>query len=635
MVYPLGTVAAATYDQDFEISAPDGCNRCAESSGMSTLLIPCPQCGRELKIRDRNLLGKRAKCPGCQLTFVLEEPAGLQLGDESAPIGTEARWVPDNPAGVVITPTASPAALPIVEPPSLRTLKQLQQRRSSGRWVQWVVGLAVIVVGGGIGYAVWTSSPRPDAESTVEDTTNPQREAEKQTAELKADIGLAARPTKGEPISLELIPAGARLLVHLRPAELWQPNTAGEEFRFCLGPLGEFVETQIKALSKFPPQAIEEVLFAWISGPRGTPPDFAYVVRLKDEAKKSDLLDALGGERVDTLGRPVYMSNNRATVIVDLKTFAVGPAGLAEEMVQSVGARNPMPTGVEELIKLSDRSRHITVLFEPTAVLLDEEFLAPENVRPFLRNAMDWFGEDVETAIWSLHLEQDRFYSDLQVRNQSGIGTGVLEERLRERLDQLPKDIYSAVKSMQPKEVGKRKVIGRMPAMTKVVSMATVTDRASRSVRLVTPLPDRAAPSLALGTLLAWDESTRTDFTKQPSGQPGGSDAGSSIPIAEKLKKKIDVDFRRTPLQEAFAYIGEETKVAIEIDGDALKLSGYTKNMPQSFKLDQVSGTTALAEVLKNYDKMCVVVDEPKKVMIVTTYPVAEQKKLKPFALTP
>jgi hypothetical protein len=434
-----------------------------------------------------------------------------------------------------------------------------------------------------------------------------------------------------------MVPAGARLLIHLRPAELWQPNTHGEEFRFCLGPLAEYLDAQIKSMCKFPPQTIEQVLFAWIPGPRGTPPDFAYVVRLKNEVKKSQLLEAVGGELVDSYSQPVYLAGDRAGVIADLKTFALGPASMAEEMASAISGANPMPGGVEALIAMSDRQRHITVLFEPTAVLLDEEFLAPANARPFLRNAMEWFGDDAEAVLWSLHLEQDRFYSDVRVRNQSGVRPAALEERLKERLNQLPKELLSAFRAMTPSEAGKRQVIGRVPAMAKVVALSTESTYGSRHVQFITPLPDRAAPNLALGTLLAWDESTRTDFSKQPTTKPPSDSATLPTTIAERLKKKIDIDFRREPLQGAIAYIAEETKVNFDIDGDALKLSGYTQNMPQTFKLDQVPATTAILTIFqqKDQEKLCLVVDEQKKTALITTHPVAEQQGLKPYPLTP
>ena len=98
---------------------------------------------------------------------------------------------------------------------------------------------------------------------------------------------------------------------------------------------------------------------------------------------------------------------------------------------------------------------------------------------------------------------------------------------------------------------------------------------------------------------------------------------------------KIEIDFRRTPLQDAFAYLGEETQVEFEIDGDALKLAGYTKNMPQTFYLGTVPATKALHAILNQYDQMVIVLDESKQAVTVTTKAAAAQKGLKPFPVEP
>jgi len=58
-----------------------------------------------------------------------------------------------------------------------------------------------------------------------------------------------------------------------------------------------------------------------------------------------------------------------------------------------------------------------------------------------------------------------------------------------------------------------------------------------------------------------------------------------SATIQERLNKRISVNFRRAPLQEAIALIGREIEVEIQIEGDALKSSGYTKNMPQELPI--------------------------------------------------
>ena len=145
---------------------------------------------------------------------------------------------------------------------------------------------------------------------------------------------------------------------------------------------------------------------------------------------------------------------------------------------------------------------------------------------------------------------------------------------------------------------------------------------------MTTVMNERAAPNLAIGTLLTWDESNRTDFSREVN--VAAADPRKAQTIAQRLQTKLEVDFRRTPLQEAIAYISEETGVPFEINGDALKLSGYTKNLAQSFKLGTASGTDALKEILKKYDKMCIVFDEPNNRAILTTIPVAESEGLKP-----
>lgn len=593
---------------------------------MSSLRIPCPRCGRELRLPDRRLLGKRGKCPTCQHLFVLEEPVEVQLAEVSAvPTETGARWVPET--------TAPPRAdgFPLPAEPISDSVRRLKQQQKHSRWIILSVGVLVLVTSAGVGYYGWNlatadRSPGKTSQNTVANSPEEKLPQSETLPEL----------TSGEPIPLELLPAGTRLLVHLRPAELWQPDSHGEELRYCLGPFGEYLDKQIRSLCRYPPQEIEELLYAWIPGPRGTPPDLAYVVRLKSEAKKSELLDKLGGQRVDTYGRPVYVDGERAAVIVDLKTFAIGPASMAEEMVTSIGSKNPLPESVEELIPKSNRHRHVTVLFEPTAVLLDLEYLAPADLQTFLRAIMDWFGEGAESVLWSLHLGEKQCSCEAYVRASSGVRPMMLEERLRERLDRLPQELLQLVQRMQPREVGKRQIIGRVPAMSKVFALATQFAHGRREVRAVTFLPERAAPNLALGTLLAWDESTRTDFSKPPVTAPV-SDPSLPKTIAERLRKKIDVDFRREPLQGAFAYIAEETKVNIEIDGDALKLAGYTKNMPQEFKLEQAPALVVIRTIFEQKDqgKMCLVIDEQKKLCLVTTYAAAEQKGLKPYPLEP
>jgi hypothetical protein len=167
--------------------------------------------------------------------------------------------------------------------------------------------------------------------------------------------------------------------------------------------------------------------------------------------------------------------------------------------------------------------------------------------------------------------------------------------------------------------------------MVQAYALGTLSGIGDRSVRLTTILPERAAPNLALGALLTWDESTRTDFSK---AAPAPTLASEKLPerLADRLKKPIEIDFRRTPLQEAIGYIGGETSVPFEIDGNALKLAAMTQNMPQTFAMGVVPAEQALRRILKTYEKegLCVVLDESARTAHLTTKAAAKEKGLAP-----
>ena len=87
--------------------------------------------------------------------------------------------------------------------------------------------------------------------------------------------------TDGEPIELRMVPSGARLLVNLRPAQLWSSDPQMAELRASLTQdVTGWLETQLRSVCRHEPAEIEEVLLAWILGARGTQPQLAAVVHL-------------------------------------------------------------------------------------------------------------------------------------------------------------------------------------------------------------------------------------------------------------------------------------------------------------------------------------------------------------------
>jgi hypothetical protein len=297
------------------------------------------------------------------------------------------------------------------------------------------------------------------------------------------------------------------------------------------------------------------------------------------------------------------------------------------------GAETPNPTDVaiEELVAHTDRRRPLTIVCRPDDLLLHREMLAGPATRELLCSIAEWLDPSaVEGVAWSLRLGET-FESRVLLRNRSAIPPRELRQTLRSRLDLLPRALLSFVEGMNPSNGGRRRVIGRFPAMLKAGAMGTRDVHATRLVEWNTLLPERAAPNLALAALLTWDESRRAH---PPQNVAAAGKPAAPASIVERLKKPVAIDFRRTPLHEAIAFIAEEVSVPIELDGDGLKQAGYTRNMPQSLQMGTVSAMQGLAAILKQYEQMVVLIDEKQGKAMVTVRSVAASRGIKPLDLS-
>lgn len=608
-----------------------------------------------------------------------KEEIKIELAEPDAPVvGTSAKWIPDepaeSPAPAAITPPPQTDSFPQIDtsgsntkPPEpsapvidtsgsgsglpnlqlessehagVSRLRELRRKNAKRRNMTILIGLALILIIGVGGYFAW-----PEVEQTL--ATNPPAPAPAKPAPAKPVMPASlvsrtqekiASPTAGEPVRLLYVPAGTRILFHLRPAALWSPGSQGEEFRACLGPIGIWVDQKIREICMREPGEIEELTFCLMPGSPGTPPEYAAVVRTTEPFRRSELITRFDGQQLEGYSFPVYYGDQHSYMIVDDHTFVVGPPGQdrATEMAESREFESSTTPGMESMLKQTDRDRHLTVVFDPDEVRRQLDVLLPEKAHAFMNELLDWIGEDVETIAWSMHLGQNDFFSELTFRNSTMIRAPKLASNLKAQLDQLPHDMLTGVEKMNPGTVGSRKVIGRFPAMLKAFSMANQQQSGERYAQLTSRLPERAAPNLALASLLTWDESTRTDFSAKAKPK---TPSGPKLPdkVVDRLKLKLEVDIRRMPLQEVFAYIADETKTNIILEGEALKLVGYTKNMPQTMNLGMVSGLDAIQAIfnVKDQDQMCLVIDEAKKTATITSKPYAKQNNLKPFEFPP
>lgn len=444
-------------------------------------------------------------------------------------------------------------------------------------------------------------------------------------------------PTKGEPITLNYVPPGASIVLHLRPAELWKKGSPGEEVRFCLGTAFDaWLTQQITKYCGLPPAEIDEATICLILGARGSDPEITAVVRPLTPLRTSELIQRVGGAPENIHGIDVFQGPERAMVVsreLDSENrprfFATAPNSDAEGLALSVTNPGITSDAIEQLLPSTDRGRHLTILFQPVDIETHQETLLGPEFLPLVTAFRDYFDQSIEAAAWSMHFTDTDFVSDLRLRNAASTTPMQTLAKFEGRIDSLGASLVEVVTQINPTALGDRKLIGRLPAMAQLVGASTVGGITDRAAIVQARLPERAAPNIALASLLAWHASLNAPAAP---ASPGEMPEGQPVPLAQRLKKPIEIDFRNTPLEDAFAYIGGEIGVDFDIDGDALKLSGYTRNMPQTFALGNVPADEGVAGIVNNpkQDQIAVVLDEAKNVAIVTTKAVAEQKGLQP-----
>lgn len=577
-------------------------------------------------------------------------------------VGTSAKWVPDDPPpsapanmASVPPPQASPTNDPAyssssfdfvsttaatTEPPaeissvavpnsdpSVATHVRSRRRRRGNR-TPVIVGITTaIVMFAAVGYWFHLEGIRKaQNEVAASESQPPQKnaawEADRAELERSDQNAQSLSPTSGNPIPLDYIAFTPHLILHLRPQEIAQH----QKFNALLFNLGLWMDASIREITQVDPANIEELTIAVNFGPRTTPPEVAAVVRLNDEQIGIALArDRFHGQvRIDVQAeRPgdIYESGDFCYMEIDAKTFAVASSSSVEGLV-SARKYPPIPdVDLEPLLRESDRKRHISVMFNVGNIDVHRKYIFIEQMQFFADTFVQWFGKDVQTVSWSAHLEPNLFMETLLHQTNESSPLRV-RRHIDSQLQKLPEQILTTVRYMQPAEVGSRRIIGQFPVMMKALTMGTTSHVGPTYVRLTTLLPRHASENLAAGSLLTWNQSVHTDFTQESRAIADTSALPQTV--ADRLKMKVFIDFRRTPLQEAFAYISEEIKTPIDINGDALKLSGFTQNMAQTFNLGDIPAVDAIDAILKQYEgKMVISVDETSRSITVTTRPVA------------
>ncbi|MCA8994744.1 MAG: hypothetical protein KDA88_22390 [Planctomycetaceae bacterium] len=557
------------------------------------------------------------------------------------------------PAPQVSAPVPPAAVPPVVGSPpaggATSELDRMRKRRGKGTWMWVLLGVVAVAVIGGAGYLVSqqkTKTPVTDAPVATTPTDNvPTNDSpihdgvySKRELELSTELVRDFAPAQGEPISLLMLPDGVNYVVHLRPAELWSNDFEFQVFRAALTEdVTNWMAAKIEELTKHKPEQIEELTLGIFLGARGMEPEIAAVVRLKEPGRMSELSGLFTGELAVELPPPyikmtaaqaVWIQEDQQTIVIWPKTVA-GSGALQD----SANIEADVMPHMKRLIRNSSRQNLVTIVASPTDLKIASEKLFAQPVQAPMNHLLNWFGEDVEYASWTVHPDP-YLYSQIGVCAKSTSNPAILKNRLESQLADLPQIMWKDVAlKMHPREKRVRDFVGRYPAMLEAFQQSTVFQNDADQLTVTTVLPAMAGPNLALATLFTVAEAEETDFSTMVAQTPSATQVVLPDTVLERMKYvKLEAEFQAKPIEEAFVYICGEMKVEVFVDGDAFKDAGWTKNMKQDFNLGVVTAERALAQIINKYDErlsqMVVSIDEKNMRITVTTKKFAERDNL-------
>jgi hypothetical protein len=593
---------------------------------MADFNLSCPRCGKAFAIRNRQA-GQRYLCPHCRQPFSLQ-PAG-------EPVSPPQEKVP--PEKVAAAAAFLQAPIPDDLPAGPTAVGRKRSKKVALR-LFGPAGLVAAILCVGLLF-VWDRYERTPANGPGANSASVRNRS--------TEPGGGSQITRSvdrKPIQLLLAPAGARIVIHLRPGRFWTASggnaegrklktggTRGSELLSCVGPLADWARDQIDNWCLYPPSQIDEAVFTFGLRSPGEPPDVSVFVRLMRPATLPEIDHRFGGTRSEKGPLPVFIKGDRALIVRDEQTFAVGPAESSQEMVDARDQPNPTDASIEELLKETDRACDLTLVFRPDDLDRFRDSLVPAQWSNAVHELATWLDPAaVEGAVLSVGLD-DPLRVRLVTRALPIVYGPRLAETLKQRLDRLPTELVKYVERLQPAVPGSRRLIGRLPAMCKALALGTESQSERRLVSLESVLPERAAPNLSLATYLLLAEGPAS--ARRPAAPTDTNQREGPKTLAGRLQTTVDVDFRRTPLSDAFESIGGDIGVTFELDGGAFKLAGYTKNMPQTFQIKGAPAIQSLRKILGAYPKLALVADEGRRTIVVTTFEAAAAQHKTPMAL--
>ena len=459
---------------------------------------------------------------------------------------------------------------------------------------------------------------------------------------------LWASPTSGAPIELNELPGGAQLFFYARPAEIMDSGE-GQRVLQALGPDFAALRAKWETASGFGFQDIDQLVVG-LYGDAGPYPVAACVVRLVDEVSREDLLRLWGSPTESQIGEATYYTRGGSAFYIpagtERSTFVIGHEDQIKHLVESGGGPPLLRREIAQLLRVSDRLRHLTILFAPSFLFSDGRTLFEGERAKVLDPLESLLGDDLKAGLVSAHFGQP-FYFEMRMESDIVIDRFTLASNFRDRLARIPDAMETYIAALNP-HLYWRRVAFRFPAMVRFMHGQTRVGIEGNHALINAALPQTAAHNLVFGAEMAL--ASTPEAVLMP---PTGPVPGEPRSLDDLLSARMSISFDQDSLE--FSMRNVETEIRsmfnslpfqfkIKIQGDDLKLEGITRNQQirDFLQQDETVASVLTAMVMKanpvttvkepsepDQKLLWVIAPDPEnptnRIILITTRQIAEQ----------
>ena len=408
-------------------------------------------------------------------------------------------------------------------------------------------------------------------------------------------------PTAGDVVNLAWSPPAGQLFVAIQVEELLKSSVA-DDILISLGPAFQKHLSIWEATTGFKLTDIKQLVLAWRDEEGATFPTASIVVHLKSEATAQQILQTLGNPSPEETEHGTLHQANAWSYLIPESggLFAMGTKSAMTDTLELKGKPPLIRRTLTQLIKQSDRERHLTILFAPsflsTTLFRDgHKFYFGEPSK--IRDPLQWLlGDELEAAMVSLHFESILY---IEARMTAGLTVDKRElvTQLHDRMGELHDKIEAHMVTLNPSPYW-RALAFRFPAMVAFLHEQTRIQIEDKTPVLNIALPIQAASNLIIASELS--------LASEPGAGGVATNNQPKLPktIEEVLQHPFSVDIPQQDLNLAIADIANEVrstltglpfKFELNIAGNDLMQDGITRN--QAIR-DFTMKDKPLAEVL-------------------------------------